>query len=214
MAMHQDGERSNSSPLLRQRLQPPSQRQPLSETEGDARIKIGQDHDDDDDDDGGGRGGDDNDDAVAENVVGIVDGMGLDENEAAALRLAIARGDANVRGALELFRWVCPAYFFFSFRICDAKRFGVENLYSFKEGWANLTEARVLDIGRPARLDGRTAGRSLYSIRTPSLRLQGRVVAFHQLVVLCVRLRSFLPRVRVSSFVLPFPRSELKQIFS
>ncbi len=136
MAMQQDGDRSNSSPLLRQILQPQSQGQPLSETEGDARIAISQDNDDSDDDDGGSRGGDaaegggadspatnDNDDAVAENVVNIVDGMGLDENEAAALRLAIARGDANIRGALELFRWVCRAYkyCFLSCRICGAK---------------------------------------------------------------------------------------------
>lgn len=43
-------------------------------------------------------------DHLADSVVGIVDGMGLREDEAAALRLAIARGDANIRGALELYR--------------------------------------------------------------------------------------------------------------
>lgn len=44
------------------------------------------------------------DDGVAESVVNIVDGMRLGDSEAAALRLAIATGDDNIRGALELFR--------------------------------------------------------------------------------------------------------------
>lgn len=43
-------------------------------------------------------------DDVAESVVGIVDDMKLNEREAAALRLAIACGDANIRGALEVFK--------------------------------------------------------------------------------------------------------------
>lgn len=122
MALNPDGERCNSSPLLRQILQP------LPDTEIGTRAESGGDSDgddngddnnddnndddddaDDDADDVGGGDGDggspnDHDDAVAENVVSIVDGMGLDESEAAALRLAIASGDANIRGALELFR--------------------------------------------------------------------------------------------------------------
>lgn len=105
MAMHPDGDHSNSSPLLRQILQP------LPETEdgtGTDRDREGSGDGDDagavGDGDGHGEGPNGNDDAVAENVVSIVDGMGLDENEAAALRLAIASGDANIRGALELFR--------------------------------------------------------------------------------------------------------------
>lgn len=41
---------------------------------------------------------------MAKVVVSIVDGMSLQEDEAAALRLAIACGDANISGAIELFR--------------------------------------------------------------------------------------------------------------
>lgn len=106
MALNPDGDRSNSSPLLRQILQP----LPDTDTEVGTGTEAGEDDDGDggDDNDGDDHGGspNENDDAVAENVVSIVDGMGLDENEAAALRLAIASGDANIRGALELFRWV------------------------------------------------------------------------------------------------------------
>lgn len=113
MATHQDGDPlpSNSSTLLRQILQP----LPLPDTQVGSRREAGGEGDADGDDAGADTGGDvhahhgspnDTDDAVAENVVSIVDGMGLDENEAAALRLAIANGDANIRGALELFRYV------------------------------------------------------------------------------------------------------------
>ena len=126
MAMDQDGDCSSSSPLLRQILQP----QPLSDSDGGAEIDIGQDHDEDDDNDNDDDGQADrdvaaespNDDAVAENVVSIVDGMGLGEHEAAALRLAIARGDANIRGALELFRWVDLAVQAYALSVCALMR--------------------------------------------------------------------------------------------
>lgn len=121
MALNPGGDRSKSSPLLRQILQPLSETGAGSGTEVDEEGDGGGDDDDDDDNDnaGGDGGGDDrdgspnddgNDDAVAENVVSIVDGMGLGENEAAALRLAIASGDVNIRGALELFRYVGVAW--------------------------------------------------------------------------------------------------------
>lgn len=121
MALNPDGDRSKSSPLLRQILQPLSETEAGSGTEVDEEGDGGGGDDDDDDNDnaGGDGGGDDrdgspnddgNDDAVAENVVSIVDGMGLGENEAAALRLAIASGDVNIRGALELFRYVGVAW--------------------------------------------------------------------------------------------------------
>ena len=72
-----------------------------SKTRGDADDGVDDDGGDDGDDDDGD---DDDDDGVAVTVVGIVDGMGLDESESAALRLAIACGDANVKGAVELFK--------------------------------------------------------------------------------------------------------------
>ncbi|CBJ31073.1 expressed unknown protein [Ectocarpus siliculosus] len=105
MEAHPDGGRSNSSQLLTQILQPlPDANDDAATSEdsdGSARldsgnnaanIEMGED------------GGSDADAVVAENVVSIVDGMGLDESEAAALRLAIANGDVNMKGALELFR--------------------------------------------------------------------------------------------------------------
>lgn len=113
MAMHQDGGKSGSSPLLRQILQPlPETADSTATTDGTetgtsiidpdaARTSAGEDAGRGD---GGSGTGSPNDDKVAETVVSIVEGMGLDESEAAALRLAIARGDANIRGALELFR--------------------------------------------------------------------------------------------------------------
>lgn len=115
VAMHKDGGgRFNSSPLLRQILQPlpdATDATTAEDTERGTRIEVNAartrvDEDEDEDGGGDGSGGIDspNDDAVAENVVSIVEGMGLDESEAAALRLAIARGDPNIRGALELFR--------------------------------------------------------------------------------------------------------------
>lgn len=143
---HQGDDRSNSSPLLRQTLQPLQALQPPATTTtttatptwaqgpagdtiiygngddnggdddgGDIHGGSGDDEnygdgEDDDDNDNGhnddGHGGHGNDGGVAESVVSIVDGMGLVESEAAALRLAIACGDANIRGALELFRFV------------------------------------------------------------------------------------------------------------
>ncbi|CAM9498154.1 unnamed protein product [Ectocarpus sp. 6 AP-2014] len=105
MEAQPDGGRSNSSQLLTQILQPlpdASDDAATSEdSDGSARldsgnnaanIEMGED------------GGSVADAVVAENVVSIVDGMGLDESEAAALRLAIANGDVNMKGALELFR--------------------------------------------------------------------------------------------------------------
>ncbi|CAM9111449.1 unnamed protein product, partial [Hapterophycus canaliculatus] len=101
MAMHQESGSSNSSSLLRQILQPLPESTPRD-------IDIDPATTDTDQKNEGGvqRGGSDdtNNDAVAESVVGIVDSMGLDETEAVALRLAIANGDANMKGALELFR--------------------------------------------------------------------------------------------------------------
>ena len=41
---------------------------------------------------------------VAKTVLSIVEGIQIDEREAAALRRAISCGDANVKGALELFK--------------------------------------------------------------------------------------------------------------
>lgn len=107
MEAHPDGGRSNSSQLLTQILQPLPDANDNAATSEDsdgsarldsgnnaANIEMGED-------------GDSVADAVvAENVVSIVDGMGLDESEAAALRLAIANGDINMKGALELFRLV------------------------------------------------------------------------------------------------------------
>ncbi|CAM9904271.1 unnamed protein product [Ectocarpus sp. 12 AP-2014] len=105
MEAHPDGGRSNSSQLLTQILQPlPDANDDAATSEdsdGSARldsgknaanIEMGED------------GGSVADAEVAENVVSIVGGMGLDESEAAALRLAIANGDVNMKGALELFR--------------------------------------------------------------------------------------------------------------
>lgn len=119
MALASDTDRSKSSPLLRQILQPLPEAGEGEEVATGTEAGEGQgergdgggtgDGDDDDNDDNAGDDGEspnDNDDAVAENVVSIVDDMGLDENEAAALRLAIAGGDVNIRGALELFRCV------------------------------------------------------------------------------------------------------------
>lgn len=94
--------RSQSSPLLRQILQPVavSSIGPSPSSEG---VPL---------EEGGGRGDADGPGGVvgdegremAKVVVSIVDGMSLQEDEAAALRLAIACGDANISGAIELFR--------------------------------------------------------------------------------------------------------------
>ncbi|CAM9489764.1 unnamed protein product [Ectocarpus sp. 4 AP-2014] len=105
MEAHPDGGRSNSSQLLTQILQPLPDANDDAATSADsdgsarldsvnnaANIEMGED------------GGSVADAVVAENVVSIVDGMGLDESEAAALRLAIANGDVNMKGALEVFR--------------------------------------------------------------------------------------------------------------
>lgn len=53
---------------------------------------------------GGGDDDNDDNDGVAARVVSIVDDMRLDENESAALRLAIACGDANIKAAVDLFK--------------------------------------------------------------------------------------------------------------
>lgn len=103
MAMHQDGGRSKSSSLLRQILQPLPEATSKETGIDAATVETGQENE------GGGRSDRNdgpNNDAVAESVVSIVDSMGLDETEAVALRLAIANGDDNIKGALELFRLV------------------------------------------------------------------------------------------------------------
>lgn len=107
MEAHPDGGRSNSSQLLTQILQPlPAANDEAAtseDSEDSARLDSGNNaaNIEMDEDEGGVA-----DAVVAENVVSIVDGMGLDESEAAALRLAIASGDVNMKGALELFRFV------------------------------------------------------------------------------------------------------------
>lgn len=107
MGARPDGDRSNSSQLLTQILQPlPDANDDAAtseDSEGSARLDGGNNTANIEmDEDGGGVANA----VVAENVVSIVDGMGLDEGEAAALRLAIASGDVNMKGALELFRLV------------------------------------------------------------------------------------------------------------
>lgn len=103
MEMDQDSGRSS---LLRHILQP----LPESSSKGTEIIAAPTETDQEK---GIGDGSGENDapnNAVAESVVSIVDSMGLDETEAVALRLAIANGDANMKGALELFRlmaWGC-----------------------------------------------------------------------------------------------------------
>ncbi|CAM9808044.1 unnamed protein product, partial [Ectocarpus fasciculatus] len=105
MEAHPGGGRSNSSQLLTQILQPlPAANDEAAtseDSEDSARLDSGNNaaNIEMDEDEGGVA-----DAVVAENVVSIVDGMGLDESEAAALRLAIASGDVNMKGALELFR--------------------------------------------------------------------------------------------------------------
>ncbi|CAM9522800.1 unnamed protein product [Scytosiphon promiscuus] len=104
VSMHQDGGRSKLSSLLQQILQPLPE---ATSRNADINAATETSRENEGDGSGGGSGGGrdgTNNDAVAESIVSIVGSMGLDETEAVALRLAIANGDSNMKGALELFR--------------------------------------------------------------------------------------------------------------